>query len=425
VTALAARPLAFARRQGRIAGASAHNLTATLPRARVGEYVTVRAADGTRVAATVTRIESGRVFLSACGALAGVAIGDAVESDARAATIPLGMRLLGRAIAASGEPLDALGPSTGRPAPVLEPPISSADRSPIARPFWTGIKAIDAFATIGRGARIGFFGGPGTGKSQLVEMLVRGASADAVVVGLVGERGREASAWIQRIAPHATIVCAPSDRPPAERMRAAHVALAQGSQLRARGLNVLVVLDSLARFAAAAREVAAQRGESVGRGGYPPSVFAELARLLERGGNCHGGSLTLIATVLSDGADEREPLADAARAALDGHIVLCSKRARQNLFPALDVGASLSRTMEAVVTPQHRDAASVLRRALTRLEATREMRELGFMQPEGELARAVALQEHLETFLHHGTRTFGPRETLAELTALAERLTAS
>lgn len=417
----AAREL-LTRRYGRVASAFANSVTATIPRARVGETVRIDARDGLRVAATVTRIENGRVTLAAHETLAGVAIGDVVVSDAFAASVPLGMRLLGRAIAPSGLPLDALGPVAGRATPILEPPISSAERTPIDRPFWTGIRGIDAFATIGRGARIGFFGGPGTGKSMLVEMLVRGASADAVVVGLIGERGREAAAWIQRIAPHATIVCAPSDRPPAERMRAAHVAMAQGSRLRARGLNVLVVLDSLARFAAAAREIAAQSGESVGRGGYPPSVFAELTRLLERGGNVNGGSLTLIATVLSDGADEREPLTDAARAALDGHIVLCPKRARTGLFPALDVVASLSRTMDTVARPRHRDAARSLRRALARLETTRELRELGFGQADPELDRAVALQEHIEAFVHHGTRTFGPNETLAELSALAAQL---
>jgi flagellum-specific ATP synthase len=414
----------LARRQGRVAAALANGIVALLPGACVGETVVIRSRDGRRVGATVTRVERGRVSLATHAAPAGVGLGDSVESDVGAATIPLGMRLLGRAITPSGEPLDTLGHSRGRPALVIDPPIAAADRAPIVRPFWTGVRAIDAFATIGRGARIGLFGGPGTGKSLLIEMLVRGARADAIVVGLIGERGREAASWMQRIAPHATIVCAPSDRPPVERMRAAHVAVAQGSQLRARGLNVLVVLDSIARFAAAARELAAGSAESVGRGGYPPSVFAELTRLLERGGNIAGGSLTIVATVLSDGEDEREPLADAARAALDGHIVLCTKRARAGLFPAIDVVGSLSRTMDAVVTPEHLARSRTVRRALAQLEATRELRELGFLQPDRDLQRAVGLEERIEAFIHHGTRTFGASETAAELAALSGQLTA-
>jgi FliI/YscN family ATPase len=415
----------LAKRRGRVCAALEHSVIATIPGARVGEAVTIRSAGGNAFPATVTRVEPGRVALSSHVALSGVAVGDAVESDAQAGTLPLGLRLLGRTITPAGEALDALGATAGRRVPVLDPPISAADRAPIERPFWTGIRAIDSLLTIGRGARIGFFGGPATGKSLLVEMLVRGAGADAIVIGLIGERGREASAWMQRIAPHATIVCAPSDRPPAERVRAAHVALAQGSQLRRRGLNVLVVLDSLARFATAARELATSNGESVGRGGYPPSVFAELTKLLERGGNVGGGSLTLIATVLADGADEHEPLAEAARAALDGHIVLSSRLARAGLYPAVDVVASASRTMDAVVAPAHREAARVVRRALSRLESTRELRELGFAQHDAELARAVALQEHIEAFLQHGTRTFGAAETLAGLNALADRLRAA
>jgi FliI/YscN family ATPase len=318
--------------------------------------------------------------------------------------------------------LDTLGGVRGRRAAVIDPPIDAGLRRPVERPFWTGIKAIDGLITIGRGARIGIFGGPATGKSLLIEALVRGAAADAVVVGLIGERGGEAAAWMQRISQHATIVCSPSDRSPAERVRAAHVALAQASQLRRRGLNVLVVLDSLARFALAAREIALRNGEAVGRGGYPPSVFTEMTRLLERGGNICGGSVTLIATVLSDGLDEREPLSDAARSALDGHIMLSPKLARAGLFPAIDVAASASRTMDAAVGADHRRAARIVRCAIAQLDATRELRDLGFAHTDRHLERAVALQEHIEAFIHHGTRTSGPAETLAELRALADQL---
>jgi FliI/YscN family ATPase len=414
----------FAARRGRVHAALGESVIASLPSARVGEPVTIRVSARHSIPATVSRVDPQRVELRPFTSVAGVGIGDEVVTDPLATTLPLGMRLLGRVIDPSGMPLDSRGSLRGRRAAIIDPPIDAGARMPVERPFWTGIKAIDGLMTLGRGARIGIFGGPATGKSLLVEALVRGASADAVVVGLVGERGGEAAAWMQRISNHATIVCSPSDRSPAERVRAAHVALAQASQLRWRGLNVLVVLDSLARFALAAREIALKNGEAVGRGGYPPSVFAEMTRLLERGGNVDGGSVTLIATVLSDGADEREPLSDAARSALDGHITLSAKLARSGLFPAIDVAASASRTMNGAVTAEHRRAANIVRRAVAHLESTRELRDLGFAHTDRNLERAVALQEHIEAFIHHGTKTFGAAETLAELRALADQLDA-
>jgi FliI/YscN family ATPase len=414
--------VSFAARRGRVHAAVGESVIARLPGARVGEAVTIRVGALLRIPATVTRVGPERVELLPHTSVAGVGIGDEVVTDPLATTLPLGMRLLGRVIDSGGSALDALGRVRGRRAAVIDPPIDAGLRRPVERPLWTGIKAIDGLITIGRGARIGIFGGPATGKSLMIEALVRGAAADAVVVGLIGERGGEAAAWMQRISQHATIVCSPSDRSPTERVRAAHVALAQASQLRRRGLNVLVVLDSLARFALAAREIALRNGEAVGRGGYPPSVFTEMTRLLERGGNVCGGSVTLIATVLSDGPDEREPLSDAARSALDGHIVLSPKLARAGLFPAIDVAASASRTMDAAVSAEHRRAARIVRRAVAQLDATRELRDLGFTHTDRHLERAVALQEHIEAFIHHGPRAFGPAETLAELRALAEQL---
>jgi FliI/YscN family ATPase len=414
--------VSFAARCGRVHAAVGESVIAKLPGARVGEAVTIRVGTALRIPATVMRVDPERVELRAHTSVAGVSVGDEVVTDPLATTLPLGMRLLGRVIDSGGSALDTLGRVRGRRAAVIDPPIDAGLRRPVERPSWTGIRAIDGLITIGRGARIGIFGGPATGKSLLIEALVRGAAADAVVVGLIGERGGEAAAWMQRISQHATIVCSPSDRSPAERVRAARVALAQASQLRRRGLNVLVVLDSLARFALAAREIALRSGEAVGRGGYPPSVFTEMTRLLERGGNICGGSVTLIATVLSDGLDEREPLSDAARSALDGHIMLSPKLARAGLFPAIDVAASASRTMDAAVGADHRRAARIVRCAIAQLDATRELRDLGFAHTDRHLERAVALQEHIEAFIHHGTRTSGPAETLAELRALADQL---
>ena len=414
--------MSFAARRGRVLAALGESVIAQLPGARVGEAVTIRVGAAPRVPATVTRVDAARVELRPHTSVAGVGVGDEVVTDRLATTCRSGCGCSGARSIRPAALSTPKGSVRGRRSAVIDPPIDASQRGPVERPFWTGVKAIDGLMTIGRGARVGIFGGPATGKSLLVEALVRGAGADAVVVGLIGERGAEAAAWMQRISPHATIVCSPSDRSPSERVRAAHVALAQASQLRRRGLNVLVVLDSLARFALAAREIALRNGEAVGRGGYPPSVFAEMTRLLERGGNVGGGSITLVATVLSDGPDDREPLSDGARAALDGHIVLSAKLARRGLFPAIDVAASASRTMDAAVSAGHRRSARIVRRAIAALDATRELRDLGFSHTDRHLERAVALQERIEAFIHDGRRTSGSAEMLAELRALAEQL---
>jgi FliI/YscN family ATPase len=409
---------------GRVVSAMNDVVVATLPLARVGCGVRVLPRGAPAVPAVITRVDEGRVRLAAFAPLHGVAAGDVVETDPCANSLGLGAHLLGRAIDAAGRPLDGGSAPRGRRAPVILPPIDAAQRTPVSEPFWTGIRAIDGLLTLGRGARVGVFGAPGAGKSVLVEMLARGARADAVVIGLIGERGREAASWIERVAGHVTLVVVPSDRPAAERVRGAQVAVAQASELRRRGLNVLVVLDSIARFCAAARELAVANGEAVGRGGYPPSVFNELARLLERGGNVGKGSVTMIVTVLSDGSDEREPLSDAARAALDGHVVLSSALAHAGHFPAVDVLASTSRTMKDVTSERHRAAARRVRQALALLAETKDARELGLAQSTPQLARTVAAQERLEAFLRQVDSAALPAGTLGELEALAARLTA-
>ncbi len=409
---------------GRVLSAMNDVVVATLPLAHVGCGVRILPRGAPAVPAVVTRVDEGRVRLAAFAPLYGVAAGDAVETDPSANTLGLGTCLLGRAIDAAGRPLDGLGTPRGRRAHVIVPPIAASERSPVWEPFWTGIRAIDGLLTLGRGARVGIFGGPGVGKSVLTEMLACSARADAVVVGLIGERGREAAKWMQKISPSATLVIVPGDRPASERVRGAQVAVAQGAELRRRGLNVLVILDSIARFCAAARELALANGEAPGRGGYPPSTFNEMARLLERGGNVGKGSMTMIVTVLSDGADEREPLSDAARASLDGHVVLSSALAQAGHFPAVDVLASTSRTMNDVVTLQHRAAAQRVRQALAVLAETKDARDLGLAQPTPQLERAVAVQERLERFLRQSGSAGLPSATLEELEALAAGLRA-
>jgi type III secretion protein N (ATPase) len=336
---------------------------------------------------------------------------------------PLGTALFGRALDADGAALDGGHPIAGVRT-IACPVPAPRDREPVSEPFWTGIRALDGPLAFGRGARIGIFGAPGAGKSTLLETIVANASADAVVVGLIGERGREASAWLRRIGPRSTVICATSDRSAGERVRAAEFAFAQAGALRARGLHVLLVIDSLARTAAAARELAIGRGEPLGRGGFPPSVVARQARLLEQAGSARTGSVTLVATVLSEGVADLDPVAEAAKAALDGHVVLSSRLAAAGWFPAIDLPASASRTLPDVAGEAHRAAAGRFRAAVAVLEASRDVRALGLNPAAGDpvLARAVAAERRIEAFLRQAGGRADPAETLMLMTGIADGL---
>ncbi len=335
--------------------------------------------------------------------------------------LDLGTCAFGRAIDAFGAPLDG-GPALRGLLVTLEPSAPFPDeRAPVDVPLWTGIRVIDGLLTIGRGARTGIFGPPGSGKSVFVESIVGGCAADAVVVALVGERGREAQRWIALRGERSTIVCATSDRAAHERLMACHVAVAHARALRDRGLDVVLIVDSLARVAAALREIRVAAGESTGRGGFPPSVFAELARLVEVAGQLHSGSITLFATVLSDG-DDRDPVSEAARSLLDGHVALSTRLAHSGRFPAVDVLHSASRTMADVADERHLDAARRLRRALALLDRTDDARTLG-IEPVDRAARAaIAAESRIECFLHQAGGGSAAHETLSQLFEIAALL---
>ncbi len=332
--------------------------------------------------------------------------------------LALGTCALGRAIDALGLPLDG-GPSLrGRSVSLELRSPRPNERAAIAAPFWTGVRVLDGLLTIGRGARVGIFGRPGAGKTTLIESIVESCAADAIVVALAGERGREAQRWIALRRDRTTVVCATSDRPPCERVAAAQVAIAHAAALRERGLHVVLVLDSLARVAAALREIGTAAGESTGRGGYPPSVFAQLARLVEVAGAVRDGSITLIATVVHDG-DDRDPVSEAARSLLDGHIQLSTRLAEAGRFPAVDVLGSASRTMEIVAGETHLRAASRLRNALALLDRTDDARALGIEPVDRATLAAVAVESRLEEFLRQEHRASPWRETLSRLSGIA------
>jgi ATP synthase in type III secretion protein N len=401
---------------------SAHNglLHASLPGAAIGAGVRIRTAHGP-IGGIVTALHNDRAVVAAHGAVDGVAAGDAICTDPAALTMPLGTVLLGRAIGSSGYSLDDRPRPAGRRQRVAPAAPTIGERRAVDAPFWTGVRAIDGLLTIGRGARVGIFGAPGAGKSTFLQMLVDGSGADAVVIGLTGERGREAEEWSRRLAPHVTLICATSDLGAAERVRAAEVAAAQAASLRKHGLHVLLVLDSLARYAGALRELGVASGESVGRAGYPPSVFANVARLVEVAGAAQSGSVTLVATVLSDG-DARDPVSEAARSLLDGHFELSAALANAGRFPAIDLCASASRTMSGVTTWEHLENAALVRAAVAQLERTQDARALGMLPVEAAAVRALNAEPAIESFLRQGKRAEPPEATLSALSALADTL---
>lgn len=410
----------IARALGCVVRTHGNAVLAALPGARVGAGVSIRRADGSTLLGEVVAVERARVSIAPFGALTGVAVGDRVTIDAGALAVPVGYATLGRAFDASGRSIDGgAAPDAAVAAIDRENVPEARARQPVRDVFWTGIRAIDGLLAIGRGARVGLFGAPGAGKTTLLETIAASARGDVVIIALVGERGREAAAWLERRDARTTIVCATSDRSAAERVRAADVAMTQAEYFRERGAHVVLIVDSLARYAAALREGRVAIGEAVGRGGYPPGVWADLARYLERAGNGARGSITMLATVLSDGADEREPLSDAARSLLDGHIVLSSALARAQHFPAIDIGASTSRTMAGIVSAAHARDAAVVRRALARLAETSDARSLGLARDgDPALGLAIEAESAMAAFLRQEGSS-GPGPTVRGLAAIA------
>ena len=404
---------------GTVISARAALVEARIPGALIGDGVRIACSRGA-IYGIVAALSDGTAFVSPCGRVDGIGPGDAIHADSAALEAPLGLCALGRAFDGGCKPIDGGPPLHAAPRRIDTRAPSPENRRAIRQPLWTGMSAIDALLTVGTGARIGIFGPPGAGKSMLLHALMRGSQADAVVVGLVGERGREAEEWLRAAPAHATLYCATGDRAAAERVNAARLAMAQANVLRSRGLDVVLILDSFARLAAAHREIAVACGESTGRGGYPARVFAELAAFAEIAGKCETGSITLFATILSDG-DERDPVSEAARALLDGHIQLSAELAHAGKFPALDVLASVSRTMNAVAVEEHRNDAAIVRAAIAELALTKDARSIGIVPAGAASARALAAEGSIESFLRQ-TESQHPAATLERLHELASGL---
>lgn len=343
-------------------------------------------------------------------------------ADAGMLRLPLGEGLLGRVVDSQGIPMDRMGPILDVASrPLDRKPINAMDRDPVREPLDTGVRAINALLSVGRGQRIGLFAGSGVGKSVLLGMMARYTQADVIVVGLIGERGREVKEFIEDILgaegrARSVVVAAPADAPPLLRMQGASYATAIAENFRDRGKHVLLLMDSLTRYAMAQREIALAIGEPPATKGYPPSCFAKLPQLVERSGNgLHGvGSITAFYTVLSEGDDQQDPIADAARAILDGHIVLSRTLAESGHYPAIDVEQSASRVMHNVVSREHFELARRFRAIYSKYQKGRDLVQIGAYAHGSDpgLDEAIALHEQMEAFLQQEMYEAAPMEVV-------------
>src|SRR5579872_3153919 len=392
----------------------------------IGERCFVESESGRLLSAEVVGFDGGRVLLMAEGHANGLAPGARVIPAGRTMEVPVGPELLGRVIDGSGQPIDGKGQirCTGR-VPLFGATVNPMRRALVDQPLDVGVRAINALFALGRGSRLGLFAGSGVGKSVLLGMMARYTSADVVVVGLIGERGREVKEFVERILgpdglAKAVVVAAPANESALGRVHGAYRATAIAEYFRDQGHEVLLLMDSLTRFAMAQREIGLAVGEIPASRGYPPSVFGQISSLCERAGNgAEGhGSITAFYTVLVEGDDPNDPVGDAARSILDGHLVLSRQLADRGHFPALDVSASVSRVMPAVVPPEQIGAAQRFRQLYHRLEESRDLIAIGGYRPghDTELDHAVSLQPAINDFLRQDmTNAVGFGDSVAAL----------
>jgi type III secretion protein N (ATPase) len=414
---------------GRVRAVTGLAVRATLPGARIGEIVRIRRR-GQPLDAEIVGFSSGEIVALALGDVVGVGPDDLVEATGETLHVRVGPGLLGRVLDGLGRPLDGLGEvETVAAVPVDRGPPSALERRPVRRVLPTGTRAIDAFMTLGQGQRVGLFAGSGVGKSRLLASIARGAQVDVVVVALVGERGREVGDFVrdhlgEAGRRRAVVVVSTSDAPALERLRAAQVATAIAESFRDQDKSVLLLVDSITRVARAQRDVGLAAGEPPVRRGYPPSVFSMLPRLLERAGQASRGAITAIYTVLVEGDDLSEPIADEVRGLLDGHIVLERELAARGHYPAVDVLRSLSRVMNDVTSEPHQRAARALRELLAAHESKKDLIALGAYTPGKDplTDRALAaMPEVLKLLRQEGDDASDFEETAARVQSLAAR----
>jgi len=444
-----AEPLQVSGRVTRVAGLVMEAVGLKLA---VGSACSIPLPSGARIEAEVVGFENDKLLLMPQNDVEGVLPGARVfpievtqslpppgrvahprrrPSD-RGRHLPVGEELLGRVVDGAGRPLDSLGPiHAAHSAPLNARPANPLARAPISQMLDVGVRSINSMLTVGRGQRMGLFAGSGVGKSVLLGMMARYTSADVIVVGLIGERGREVKEFIEQILGPAglarsVVVAAPADTPPLMRLQGAAYATAIAEHFRDQGKNVLLIMDSLTRYAMAQREIALAIGEPPATKGYPPSVFAKLPTLVERAGNGRegGGSITAFYTVLTEGDDQQDPIADSARAILDGHIVLSRSLAEAGHYPAIDVEQSISRAMHNIAADPHQKAARRLKQLYSRYQRNRDLINVGAYSAGSDpvLDEAIASIGKIEAFLQQGIHErAGIAESLQGLSALFDR----
>ncbi|MTV27344.1 FliI/YscN family ATPase [Nitriliruptoraceae bacterium ZYF776] len=398
-------------------------------RVAVGDALELQARGGTRLAEVIA-VRDGAASASVLGDTTGIARGDRVRPLPGPLASPVGPALLGRVVDALGRPIDG-GPPIVAPAAAVDAPAPSAlARQRVDRPLATGVRLIDTLCTVGRGQRLGLFAGSGVGKSTLLAMMVRGTSADISVIALVGERGREVREFLEDVLgpeglARSVVVVATSDEPALLRLRAASYATRIAEAFADDGADVLLTVDSLTRLATAQREVGLAAGEPPTSRGYPPSVFAVLPKLLERAGPRATGTITGFYTVLVEGGDHDEPVADAARSILDGHLVLDRSLTTAGRFPAIDPLASLSRLATTVTSAEQREVATTVRRALAAADRVRDLVEVGAYATGADPAAdaALALEGDLVAFLSQAADDIAdPADAWDQLATIAQAL---
>lgn len=340
------------------------------------------AGQNSKIPAEVVGFRDNRILLMPYGDMTGIGIGSLVENSDSAFKVPVGKELLGKILDGLGEPMDGSGILGSRHYPSEAPPPDPLKRKIIDEVLPLGVKAVDGLLTVGKGQRIGIFAGSGVGKSTLLGMFARNTKADINVIALIGERGREVREFIERDLGEegirrSVLVVATSDKPALIRKKAAKTATAIAEYFRDQGKDVLLMMDSLTRFSMAQREIGLASGEPPVSRGYPPSVYSEMPRLLERAGNSEHGSITGLYTVLVDGDDFNEPITDTARSILDGHIMLSRKLGHKNHYPAIDVLQSISRCMSSIVTSEHKAAAGRLKNVLATYQDAEDLINIG------------------------------------------------
>ncbi len=399
--------------KGRVIQVVGTIIKASVPGVKVGEVCILRNPwENFEVQAEVVGFTREAALLTALGAMTGISAQTEVIPTRRVHMVPVGDSLLGRVVDGLGRPIDADRKGPVRPEayyPVFADPPGPLERRIISRPISLGIRAIDGMLTCGEGQRMGIFAAAGGGKSTLLASIIRNTEAEVSVLALIGERGREVREFIEKDLGEeglrrAVVVCATSDRSSMERLKAAYVATSIAEFFRDKGRKVLLMMDSVTRFGRAQREIGLAAGEPPTRRGFPPSVFSELPKLMERAGNSAKGSITALYTVLVEGDDMTEPIADETRSILDGHIILSRKLAQVNHYPAIDVLASISRCQSAIVPKDHKEAAAKLREILAKYQEVELLLKIGEYQKGADRAtdEAIAKIDKVNAFLCQG-----------------------